>query len=82
MSEIIIILTILVFLFYLLVRNHLVCNERLKMITFHYTHPSSPYLINGGTIDSVVSYDKMLLNFWVFPLSSFYPEYHRIKTMS
>lgn len=66
----------LAFCFYMLIRNNIVHSARGKFIDYFYDQDPNGYSSGARFCDVVPSYDYMLLKFWVFPLSSFYPAYH------
>lgn len=66
----------LIFCFYMLVRNDMVHSANKKFIEYFYYQDQNGYIAGNRFEDVVPSYDYMLLKFWVFPLSSFYPAYH------
>lgn len=66
----------LAFCFYMLIRNEMVHKTRREFIEFFYYHDPNGYDAGKNFYEHVPSYDEMLLKFWVFPLSSFYPAYH------
>lgn len=69
----------LIFCFYMLVRNDMVHSANKKFIEYFYYQDQNGYIAGNRFEDVVPSYDYMLLKFWVFPLSSFYPAYHNRK---
>lgn len=69
----------LIFCFYMLVRNNMVHSENNKFIEYFYYQDQNGHIAGNRFEDVVPSYDYMLLKFWVFPLSSFYPAYHNRK---
>nr|DAN88343.1 MAG TPA: hypothetical protein [Caudoviricetes sp.] len=66
----------LIFCFYMLVRNNMVHSANNKFIEYFYYQDPNGYIAGNRFENVVPSYDYMLLKFWVFPLSSFYPAYH------
>lgn len=68
-------LSVLGFCFFMLIRNNLVHAERCKFIEYFYNHDKAGYAAGKSFETSVPSYDEMLLKFWVWPLDSFYPAY-------
>lgn len=66
----------LIFCFYMLVRNDMVHSANKKFIEYFYYQDQNGCIAGNRFEDVVPSYDYMLLKFWVFPLSSFYPAYH------
>lgn len=66
----------LVFCFYMLIRNNMVHKARQDFMEFFYHCDPNGYEAGKKFHEHVPSYDKMLLKFWIFPLSSFYPAYH------
>lgn len=66
----------LAFCLYMLVRNNMVHTVNCEFIEYFYHHDPNGYAAAKRLNDVVPSYDYMLLKFWVYPLSSFYPAYH------
>lgn len=66
----------LAFCFYMLIRNEMVHKTRRYFIEFFYHCDPNGYAAGNKFYEHVPSYDEMLLKFWVFPLSIFYPAYH------
>lgn len=72
----ILLLLAIVFCLYILVRNEMVHSINVQFIKYFYYEDPDGYVAGRKFHDVVPSYDYMLLKFWVYPLSSFYPSYH------
>lgn len=66
---------LMLFCFYMLIRNNLVHSCRGRFIAFFYDDDSDGYASGKRFHEAIPSYDEMLWKFWVWPLSKFYPAY-------
>lgn len=64
---------------YFFIRNILVYRERNKFIDFFYDVDEKGYCAGNKLRDCICTYDEMMIKFWIFPLSRFYPAYHNRK---
>lgn len=75
----IIVVSILLFCLYMLVRNMMVGAIYLRFIEYFYHGDPDGYRAGNRFRNHVISYEEMMFKFWVWPLSSFYPSYDAHK---
>lgn len=75
MAGLVVCLVVVVFLLYLLIRNHFIFLIRGRFIDFFYEDDPDGYSSGKRFHEEIPSYDEMLWKFWVWPLSKFYQAY-------
>lgn len=66
---------VMTFFAYMFIRNSAVADARIGFIKYFYEEDPDGYAAGKRFHESLPSYDEMLLKFWVWPLSKFYPAY-------
>lgn len=79
MIALVITMLIVFFGIYMIFRNQMVYLERQKFVEYFYHQDPNGHDAGHNFREHIASYDEMLFKFWVWPLSSFYPDYRAYK---